>query len=286
MRGRVDDDVLAERLQQLDDLHHVGRAHLVGERGLDGCRQDQQPALVVAHEQALEQLGVEPVDVGDGVDDRVLWRHLEHDGHVAELEVGVDEDDRAVGLAGQDDGEVGGDDGLARPTLGGEDGDHAAHVGGQLGGGGPRGGHRHHRDRVRDAVDGFQEEVLIRRQGDHVAHTGAEGLLQHGGGQLLHHHERADLRPVAGEPLHRLEPGRVRVRGPEHDDERGSGGELLLHRLDGRERGHRHALAQLHGEASAQLGVIVHDGDREASCGSIDGIQGSRPFCSVRPFTG
>ncbi len=128
-------DVLAERLQQLDDLHHVGRAHLVRERGLDGCRQHQQPALIVAHEQALEQLGVEPVDVGDRVDDRVLRRHLEHDGHIAELEVGVDEHDGALSLAGEDDGQVGGDDGLARPALGGEDGDHRAHVGGQLGGG-------------------------------------------------------------------------------------------------------------------------------------------------------
>src|SRR5207302_6664709 len=35
VRGRVDDDVGAERLQDLDDPHHVGAADLVGERRFD-----------------------------------------------------------------------------------------------------------------------------------------------------------------------------------------------------------------------------------------------------------
>ena len=51
----------------------------------------------------LQQGGIEPVERADGVDDRVLRRQLEHHGHVAELEVGVDEHHRAVGGAlGQD----------------------------------------------------------------------------------------------------------------------------------------------------------------------------------------
>ena len=37
----------------------------------------------------------------DGVDDRVLGRQLEHDGDVAELQVGVDEDDGLLAALGQ-----------------------------------------------------------------------------------------------------------------------------------------------------------------------------------------
>ncbi len=97
---------------------------LVGVGRLEGRRQHPEPGGWVGDEQVLEVPGVEAVDGVDRVDDGVLRRQLEHDGHVAELEVAVDQGDGLVGAHGEGDGEVGGDDGLARPTLGGEDGDH------------------------------------------------------------------------------------------------------------------------------------------------------------------
>ena len=97
MGGGVDDDVGGERAEQLEDLHQGGRRDLVGEGRLGRGREHVEAAAFVAHEQALEELGVEPVDVRDGVDDRVLRRQLEHDGHVAELQVGVDQHDGALG---------------------------------------------------------------------------------------------------------------------------------------------------------------------------------------------
>ena len=72
----------------------------------------------------LEERGVEPVERADGVDDRVLRRQLEHHGHVAELQVGVDEDHGPVlRPLGQDHGQVGGEHRLAGAALGGEHGD-------------------------------------------------------------------------------------------------------------------------------------------------------------------
>ena len=63
----------------------------------------------MTYEQVLEQRRIETVDRTDRIDDRVLRRELEHHRNVAELEVGVDEDDRPIGPSGQHDGEVGGD---------------------------------------------------------------------------------------------------------------------------------------------------------------------------------
>ena len=82
----------------------------------------------MAHQQVLEQPWVEPVDRAHRVDDRVLRRQLEHDGDVAELEVGIDEHDRSVGPPGQHHREVRRDDGLAGAALGREHGDDLAQL--------------------------------------------------------------------------------------------------------------------------------------------------------------
>ncbi len=75
-------------------------------------------------------MDVEPVERADRVDDGVLRRQLEHDGDVAELQVGVDQHDRPVARAlGQDDRQVGGQHRLAGPALGGEHRDDLAQLG-------------------------------------------------------------------------------------------------------------------------------------------------------------
>ena len=75
----------------------------------------------MAHQVLAEERRIEAVEGADGVDDGVLGRQLEHDGDVAELEVGVDEHDGLVGAApGQDDGQVDGQHGLPGAALGGE----------------------------------------------------------------------------------------------------------------------------------------------------------------------
>ena len=79
-------------------------------------------------QELLEEFGVEAVEGADGVDDGVLRRQLQHHGDVAELEVGVDEHDRLVAALGQQHREVGGDDRLARPALGGEHRDDPAEL--------------------------------------------------------------------------------------------------------------------------------------------------------------
>ena len=63
---RVHHDVLAERLEDPDDLHHLRRPDLVGEGRLHRGRQHVEPGDVVPHEEALQQRGVESVDGGDG----------------------------------------------------------------------------------------------------------------------------------------------------------------------------------------------------------------------------
>ena len=75
----------------------------------------------------LSSVRVEPIERPDRVHDRVLRGQLEHHGDVAELQVGVDQHDRLLRApAGQHHGQVGGQDGLARPALGGEDRDDLA----------------------------------------------------------------------------------------------------------------------------------------------------------------
>ena len=107
-----------------DDLHHLGGADLVGEGRLERRREDQQARRLVPHQELAQQGGIEPVEGPDRVDDRVLGRQLEHHGHVAELEVGVDQDHRPVRwLAGQDHRQVGRQHRLPRSALGGEDRD-------------------------------------------------------------------------------------------------------------------------------------------------------------------
>src|SRR5438270_3539829 len=185
---RVDDDVGAEGLQELDDAEHVGAAYLVGEGGLDRRREDVEPGRLVAHEQALEELGVEAVDGRHGVDDRVLGRQLHHDRDVAELEVGVDEHDRSVGLPGKDDGEVGRHHRFARSTLGGEDADEPALLTRALGFDRRA---RDNRQRLGGSFDGFDELATVGGRRYHVANASPERLLQHLGGQLLDHHDRS-----------------------------------------------------------------------------------------------
>ena len=80
-------------------------------------------------EQALQQRGVEPVERADGVDDRVLRRQLEHHGDVAELQVGVDEHDRACRLRwARTTARLVAIDRLAGAALGGEHGDDPAEL--------------------------------------------------------------------------------------------------------------------------------------------------------------
>src|SRR5438067_613904 len=126
MGGGVDHHVGAERLEDLDDPHHVGAADLVGKGGFDGRREDVEAARLVLDQQVLEQLGVEALNGSHGVDDRVLGRELHHHGHVAELEVGIDQNDGPVGLAGEQDSEVGRHHRLTGAALGGEHADEPA----------------------------------------------------------------------------------------------------------------------------------------------------------------
>ncbi len=91
---RVDHDVGAEAPEHLDDPGHVVAGDPLGERGLDRRRQHVEAARLVAGQEALEQLGVEPVHRRDGVHDRVAGGEAQEHGHVPELEVGVDDDDR------------------------------------------------------------------------------------------------------------------------------------------------------------------------------------------------
>ena len=198
----------------------------------------------MAHEQALEELGVEAVDGRHGVDDRVLGRQLHHDRDVAELEVGVDEHDRSVGLPGKDDGEVGRHHRFARSTLGGEDADKPALLTRALGFNRCA---RDNRQRLGGSFDGFDELATVGGRRHHVANASPERLLQHLGGQLLDHHDRGHLGAPAGEAAHLLEPVRARVGRAEDDNQRCPHVDLVLHGLDGGEGRGRHTLTQLHG---------------------------------------
>ncbi len=103
-----------------------------------------------------------------GVGQRVLGQQAQRAGHVAELHVEVDEHGGAHARAGQADGEVGGDGGLADPALRRADDDDAvAAVAGGLAQGVAAG-----RGPLGAAGDHAVDVVLVRVGGEQVAHTG------------------------------------------------------------------------------------------------------------------
>lgn len=75
-------------------------------------------ALGDGHVVALERHGGEEPDIAGRLDDRRLRREVEEDGHVAELQVSVDDADLLVRAARQSLGEVGDERRLAALASG------------------------------------------------------------------------------------------------------------------------------------------------------------------------
>ena len=197
-------------------------ADLVGEGRLERRGQDLQPGRRVRGEEVLHEPGVEAVDRADGVDDRVLRRQLEHDGDVAELEVGVDQHDRLVGAHGRAttarlvattdlpapplvEKTV-----MTRPTLA------VVVVGRRRRAADAR---RMRPDRLGDAAARPPELDGVDRCGEHVLDAGADGPLEELGGELVGDQDRPDARGAAGAaPRRRVERPGPRARRAEHDD--------------------------------------------------------------------
>src|SRR4051812_2354236 len=120
-RGRqVHDDVTGDRLERGADVDHLARHERIGGHGLQRGGQHEHARRRVLGRQRLHQLHVAVLHGRSGVEHGVLWREAEHDRHVAELEVAVDQDDRLGGALRHRRGDVDRDARLADATLGGE----------------------------------------------------------------------------------------------------------------------------------------------------------------------
>ena len=201
----------------------------------------------MAHQELLEQRGVEAVERADRVDDGVLRGQLEHHGDVAELQVGVDEHDRPGAAAGEHDGQVGGDHRLAGAALGGEDRD-------DLGRARPVDRARRERrtprhrwtQRRAPSVSATRSTAAVEllgvdRRGQHVLHAGPQRRLQQVGGELVDDEDRAHLGRDPGSTLGELrQADAARTGRAEHEDERAAAELSGPQRVDRLER-HRRA---------------------------------------------
>src|SRR5439155_19153185 len=121
----VDDDQVVRLLRH---LHQAGQLRLGDELRVLGPdrRGEDVEARGVARRVAGQLLGIELARSGDEILDRLLRLDPEHDRGVPELEVEVEQQGSLARCLGERGGEVRRHDGLARPALGREDGDHAA----------------------------------------------------------------------------------------------------------------------------------------------------------------
>src|SRR4029450_6788321 len=124
-RGGVDDDYLVRLLRDLHQPGQLGLGDELGVLGPDRGRQDVE-ARRVTRRVARELLGVELTWSRHEVLDRLLRLDPEHDRRVPELQVEVEEQRLLARVLREADGQVRRRDGLARPALRREDGEHPA----------------------------------------------------------------------------------------------------------------------------------------------------------------
>ena len=175
-------------------------------------------------EEHLERGGVQGVQRAGHVGQRLVGDQHERIGSIAEEQVEVHEDDLAGMALGETDGQIGGDNGLARSSLRGEHGDEPAlgslgrldpgEVGPQTGAG------------LQRPVECL-EQLLGNRIGcDHVAGACPQGVLPHlGAGRR--HDEDGDLGAETLQLACHVEGDFEREVGTERDDFGISGGDLL-----------------------------------------------------------
>jgi hypothetical protein len=270
--GSVDHDVRAEGTEEVDDADHLLGTDLVGEGGLEGGRKHQQTRALVGHQQALQERCVELLDGTDRVDDGVLGRELEHDGDVAELQVGVDQHHGTLAALGQHHRQVDGDDRLARTTLGGE------HRGDP-----PELARLEHRCRARTlrrrgaspealghALHGGLQLVGLDGCGEHVADTRPQRLLQQFGGHLFGEQDRAHLAMGPYQLFHRCQLGTIGTRRAEDGHDRAAE-EAAAELGDAAERGG--GFSELHRQTVANRLVEVDHCD-----GNTGGHHGAAPY--------
>jgi hypothetical protein len=263
-----------------DDLDHLVGADLIGEGRLERGRQDLEPGLGVRGEQRLEEAHVEAVERTHRVDDGVLGGQLEHHGDVAELQVGVDQGDRALGPLRQQHAQVGGHHGLARAALGGEHGDDPTEVAAVGVEARPTdGGRTAAGDQgLTDAADGLVELAGVHRRPQHVADPGAHGPLEQVGGEVLGDQDGADVGPT---PQQGLGPTEVRAAGAARaqDQHEGGGTVALLDALHGLQRDRM--LTELHHQTATNSRVCLDDQHRHIRFGGREVRHGSERGRSV-----
>lgn len=115
-RRHVDQQVAEEALGHADDVLELRDGDLVDVVRLRRAA-EHVDALGDGHVVALERHGGEEPDIAGRLDDRRLRREVEEDGHVAELQVSVDDADLLVRAARQSLGEVGDERRLAALAL-------------------------------------------------------------------------------------------------------------------------------------------------------------------------
>ncbi len=198
-------------------------------------------------------------------------RELEHDGDVAELEVGVDEarpasrdrwaraTARLVAITDLPAPPLVENTVMTSSGFTVEFGEAAAVV--------RRRRRRCRRGEVeRDPLDALDELGGVGRGREHVADTRAQRLLEHGGRQLVGHQERPHLgvRPKdRGDRCQGLIPGLGRAQD-DHDGDAGQAALELLDRTEG-----RGALAQLSAQPVPVARVHVDDRNGNSRCGLV-----------------
>ncbi len=202
-----------------------GGVDLVGLRGSRRRGQHPDIALFVVDKEGLQQALVEQVSRRDGVNDRVDRVEPQHHGHVAELEVEVENDHGLFRLTCQRRGQVHRDHGLADAAFRREDHRHptplftgrrcAADGFGCCSGGCCCSAHLvvQLQQQVGDSLGQLALDIAER---DRVVDAGAERQAEHLGGGLGNNHDGAGPRPVPQQRADLVEHVLPHLGRPEH----------------------------------------------------------------------
>jgi hypothetical protein len=233
--GHVDHNPGAPGPQDIEDADDVARHDRIGFRRPPRRSEDREPVGV--RDQEFLDVRVEVVALGfgpEGVRNGHVRTEPERHGHLAELQVEVDQHDLPVGGPGQELGGIGGEEGLSAPARRRTDGEYPSggrrrRPGAEAAPGDPRG----------SGQDGGDFSV-VRTDGKKVVGAGLDDLYQVGAWTLL---ERQDHR-------HPREPLVKRAQAPEP---------ASVH--DGGTR-HQHVPRRLHEAAlgGGYVGAPLHDG--------------------------